>query len=301
VAIAATKAKAVTKPRAKKAAAPVKILAYKAFNQNLACRGFQYEVGKTYEHSGRVAMCDSGFHSCVEPLDVLNYYDITSSRFATVKAGGKIERRDDGDSKICSASISIIAELKLPDFIGAAIKATFAACKANKVEGAVTFGHSAKNASSGHYATNASSGHYAKNASSGHYATNASSGHSAKNASSGHYATNASSGHSATNASSGHSATNASSGHYAKNASSGHSATNASSGHSAKNAATGEHAVIAAAGRNAQAKGAKGVWISQAEYNRDGHCIGFATGQAGYGDVPADTWLIAKGGKLVPA
>jgi hypothetical protein len=126
-------------------------------------------------------MCDSGFHSCADPLDVLNYYDITSSRFATVKAGGTIIRKDDGDSKICSASLTVVAELKLPEFIRAAVDATIAICKASKTKGSVT---------DGDYATNASSGNSAKNASSGYYATNASSGYSAKNASSGYSAKN---------------------------------------------------------------------------------------------------------------
>jgi hypothetical protein len=317
------------------------ITAYKAFDADFSCRGFKYEVGQTYTHDGAVSLCDAGFHSCTDPLDVLNYYDITQSRFAVVKASGKIDKRSDGDSKIASASIHIEAELTLPDFIKRAIKSIADACKADKsAAGSVTVGHYATNASSGHSATNASSGDYAKNASSGHYATNASSGHSATNASSGDYAKNASSGHSAKNASSGHSATNASSGHsatnassgdyaknassgdYAKNASSGHSATNASSGHSdtnassghyatnassgdyATNEATGPYSVIAAAGRGSRAKGAAGVWISLAEYAVvDGvcRCIGFATGQAGHDGVPADTWLIAKGCKLVKA
>jgi hypothetical protein len=83
-------------------------------------------------------MCESGFHSCVDPLDVLNYYDITSSRFATVKVGGAVTRKDDGDSKICSASLTVVAELKLPDFIRAAVTATIAACKASKTKGSAT-------------------------------------------------------------------------------------------------------------------------------------------------------------------
>jgi hypothetical protein len=288
------------------------IMAYKAFDNDLSCRGFQYEVGKTYEHKGGVRICDTGFHACTDPLDVLNYYDITSSRFARVTMGGAISKKADGDSKIAAGKITIEAELKLPEFIKAAIQWVADACKADdKTE--ITSGHSAtnassgdsaKNASSGHSATNASSGDYATNASSGDYATNASSGHSAKNASSGHSAKNASSGDYATNASSGHSATNASSGDYATNASSGHSAKNASSGDYAWNEATGEHSVIAGAGRDTKAKGANGVWISLAEYARvgsDWRCVGFASGQAGYDGVPADTWLIAKGGKLVAA
>ena len=242
-----------TKPkRTKKADTPEVITAYKGFDKNLQCRGYQYEVGKAYEHKGKVDICESGFHSCTDPFDVLSYYDITEGRFAIVKASGAISRKTDGDTKIASASLHIEAELTLPDFIKRGIKAVADACKSKIADGSLTIGDSA------------------------------------------------------TNASSGHSATNASSGDSAKNASSGDSAKNASSGDFGASEALGEHAVIAAAGRGTYAKGAKGVWISLAEYAWDAKlgrniCIGFASGQAGYGDVPADTWLIAKGGKLVPS
>ena len=272
--------------RKKTEATETSVIAYKAFDRNLQCRGYQYEVGKTFEHKGSVALCDKGFHSCENPLDVLSYYDICDGiRFAQVRASGKIDRKSGGDTKIASAVLHIEAELTLPDFIKRAIQWVSDACKVDP----------AVEVNSGEYATNASSGEYATNASSGEYATNASSGE---------YATNASSGDSATNASSGHYATNASSGDYAKNASSGHSAKNASSGHYATNEATGKHSVIAAAGRGSLAKGAVGVWISLAEYAElDGEyrCVGFATGQAGHDGVPADVWLKASGGKLVEA
>ena len=142
------------------------------------------------------------------------------------------------------------------------------------------------------------------NASSGDRSINATSGANSKNASSGDHATNISSGDDAMNAGSGRYAKNASSGLQADNASSGDDARNASCGDHGFNEASGEHSAICGAGRDTQYKGVKGVWISAAEYAEiDGHwrCIGFAVGQAGYDGVPANTWLIAKGGKLVPA
>lgn len=38
---------------------------YKGFDKNLQCRGFQYEVGKTYELGDKkLEMCSNGFHFC---------------------------------------------------------------------------------------------------------------------------------------------------------------------------------------------------------------------------------------------
>jgi hypothetical protein len=44
-----------------------------------------------------------------------------------------------------------------------------------------------------------------------------------------------------------------------------------------------------------------GTPIAICEYDRNGKPVGFATGIAGEDGVPADTWLIAKYGKLVAA
>jgi len=86
----------------KKPAAEVTITAYKAFNKDLKCRDFQFEIGKTYKHEGPVEICSSGFHSCLNPMDVLSYYDLTDSRFCVVEAIGDIKTHAD-DSKIAAA------------------------------------------------------------------------------------------------------------------------------------------------------------------------------------------------------
>lgn len=33
------------------------IKGYKVFNPDWTCRGFQYEVGKTFKHDGNIKMC----------------------------------------------------------------------------------------------------------------------------------------------------------------------------------------------------------------------------------------------------
>ena len=96
------------------------IIAYKGFKQDWTCRGYQYEVGKTYEHKGDVKACESGFHSCEYPLDVFSYYAPCESKFAVVKAIGKISK-DVDDSKIASAKITVEAEINIPEMVKKAV------------------------------------------------------------------------------------------------------------------------------------------------------------------------------------
>lgn len=100
---------------------PVKVVtAYKGFDQSLRCRGFQFEVGKTYEHTGKVQACASGFHSCEYPLDIFVYYAPVDSRFAAVTASGELSLHR-ADSKIASAIITITAEIGLPELTSHAV------------------------------------------------------------------------------------------------------------------------------------------------------------------------------------
>ncbi|HHA3322375.1 TPA: hypothetical protein ACODIS_004730, partial [Salmonella enterica subsp. enterica serovar Weltevreden] len=59
----------------------------------------------------------SGFHACECPFDVFSYYSPADSRFAETISFGITDREEDGDTKIASASITIKAELTLPQFI----------------------------------------------------------------------------------------------------------------------------------------------------------------------------------------
>ena len=96
-----------------------KIKAYKAFDKNLSCRGFKYEVGKEYEETGDIKACEKGFHACPYPLDVFGYYAPAGSRFCEVEQSGKID--DSESDKVCSSKIRIGAELDIRGLVKAAI------------------------------------------------------------------------------------------------------------------------------------------------------------------------------------
>ncbi|HEC8755889.1 TPA: hypothetical protein R4C89_001556, partial [Salmonella enterica subsp. enterica serovar Orientalis] len=93
------------------------IVTFKGFNKELKCRDFQFEIGKTFHHDGKVEACGSGFHACEFPFDVFSYYPPAESRYAETISFGVTDRKEEGDTKIASASITIKAELTLPQFI----------------------------------------------------------------------------------------------------------------------------------------------------------------------------------------
>ena len=96
-----------------------KIKAYKAFDKDLSCRGFKYEVGKEYEETGYIRVCKKGFHACPYPLDVFGYYPPAGARFCEVEQSGKID--DSESNKVCSSKIRIGAELDIRGIVKAAV------------------------------------------------------------------------------------------------------------------------------------------------------------------------------------
>ncbi|ECS5529877.1 hypothetical protein BEI91_24000 [Salmonella enterica subsp. enterica serovar Anatum] len=93
------------------------IVTFKGFNKDLKCRGFQFAIGETFHHDGKVEACGSGFHACECPFDVFSYYSPAESRYAETISFGITDSEEGGDTKIASSSITIKDELTLPQFI----------------------------------------------------------------------------------------------------------------------------------------------------------------------------------------
>ena len=88
------------------------IKAYKAFNSDLTCKGFQYEVGKEYHHKGKLELCEAGFHACPKLVDCFRFYRFSEAetRVAEVLIWGKVKYEDVG-VKLCASNIKIVREL----------------------------------------------------------------------------------------------------------------------------------------------------------------------------------------------
>lgn len=131
-----------------------KIISYKGFDENMQCRGFQYEVGKEYKMDGNIKCCDRGFHACKSPMEVWDYYDMLKSRYAEVEQSGKIDT-EENSTKVCSSRIKIKAELKLADIINIGVEWLKDITSPSKVKTDSTLsssGYNAKIGSSGYNA-----------------------------------------------------------------------------------------------------------------------------------------------------
>ena len=99
------------------------IRGFKGFDNDLKCRGFQYEVGKTYDLKGEVKCCERGFHFCENPFDVFRYYSPCDSRYCEVEGDGNADKAND-DSKVATSHIHISSEIGLNGLIKAGVKFT---------------------------------------------------------------------------------------------------------------------------------------------------------------------------------
>ena len=240
--------------------------AYKGFDANMKCRGFQYEEGKTYRED-MADLCNCGFHACTAPLNVLDYYSPVDSKFHEVELA-EVSEQKSNDSKVVAKQITIGAEIGIPGLVKAHIEYV-----KSKVQDGL----------------DSSSGYAAKIGSSGDDAQIGSSGDDAKIGSSGDDAKIGSSGYAAKIGSSGYAAKIGSSGRYAQIG---------SLGDDAKIECSADHAVVCCAGKRAKVKAPVGTWITLAEYG-DYDGVGFPckcvrSAQVDGIAIKADTWYTLR-------
>lgn len=90
------------------------MIAYKAFQQGLICRGYKFKRG--LNRTDKANCRENGFHCAENPLDCLTYYsDMENSEYYIVNAGGDIDE-DDNDSKISCTELTVLKKLTRNEF-----------------------------------------------------------------------------------------------------------------------------------------------------------------------------------------
>jgi hypothetical protein len=238
-----------------------KIIAYKAMNKNMQCRGKQYEVGKTY-HEDKADCCNAGMHACENPLDVLHYYPLKDGpRFFEVECGGNVDKSGE-DSKLACTELTVKGEVNFAGLVKATVNAVF-----NRAKGKEPF-------SSGNYSTAGSSGNYS---------------------------TAGSSGYSSTAGSSGYSSTAGSSGDYSTAGSSGDSSTAAATGAYCSAKADGKDSISVVNGACGKACGALGCYLVLTEYDDDGNMLLAKMAKVDGAVIKENTWYTLENGEFVEA
>ena len=256
-----------------------KIIAYKAMDKNMQCRGKQYEVGKAY-YEDKADCCHAGMHACENPLDVLHYYPLKDSpRFFEVECGGNVDKSGE-DSKLACTELTVKGEVNFAWLVKATVNAVF-----NRVKGREPF-------SSGDYSTAGSSGNYSTAGSSGNYSTAGSSGDYSTAGSSGYYSTAGSSGDSSTAGSSGYYSTAGSSGYYS---------TAAATGAYCRAKADGKDNIAVANGAHSKARGILGCYLVLTEYDDDGNMLWAKMAKVDGAHIKENVWYTLKNGEFAEA
>ena len=84
---------------------------YKVFDPDWKCRGFQFEVGKTFEEDVEPKCCNRGFHFCTKASDCFDYYRFDpTNKVAEVEAVGDIDTQSN-NTKCSTNKLHIIREI----------------------------------------------------------------------------------------------------------------------------------------------------------------------------------------------
>ena len=290
-----------------------KKIAYKGFNKDLKCRGFQYEVGKDYDLPEDPVLCKSGFHACDNPLDVLRYYppcgvDGTHNRYCIVEQSGKMGV---GDDKTASSHIHISAEIGLDGLIDAGVKSILDAARksdrtdsnAGDYSAATNTGDRSVATNTGDHSAATNTGHYSAATNTGDYSAATNTGYCSVATNTGDYSAATNTGYRSVATNTGYRSVATNTGHYSAATNTGDYSVATSAGDCSVAIVTGKESVAIVTGVNGRAKCALGCWLVLTERGEwDGTAcpiIGMKAVKVDGKKILPDTFYALKNGKIV--
>jgi hypothetical protein len=283
---------------------------FKGFNEDMTCRGLQYEVSKEYE-TEKAELCRKGFHFCGYPLDVFDYYPPASSRFAEVEGNGQIvEGNDDNDTKVSCTKIKIGAEISFQAMIEAAIKFTFD--KAKWIKGKQATGDSGAASATGDSGAASATGDSGAASATGDRGAASATGDRGAASATGDRGAASATGYSGAASATGYSGAASATGDRGAASATGYSGAASATGNRGAASATGNRGAASATGKNSvasalgiesKAKGTIGTWLVIAEWAEDKeynwYIKSIKTVQVDGKKIKEDTYYTLKRGKFV--
>ena len=95
---------------------------YKGTDMDMKCSGMQYKLGETAVFDGELKLCNAGLHACMQPIDVLDHYAPSESRYFEAEAEGVSDERKPDDSKIVAKKMTLKAEIGIPGLVKAQVE-----------------------------------------------------------------------------------------------------------------------------------------------------------------------------------
>ena len=290
-----------------------KRIAYKGFEKDLKCRGFQYEVGKEYE-TDEAAACKTGFHACEMPLAVLNYYPPATSRYCLVEQSGEMDARN---GKTASTKLKVCAEIGIPGLVKAQIEWVRKHARSEKSASgdksmasnsgnqsvASASGDKSMASNSGDRSVASNSGNQSVASASGDWSVASNSGDRSVASASGDWSVASNSGNQSVASNSGNQSVASNSGDYSVASASGNQSVASNSGDSSVASVSGKASAAMASGIDGRVKGAVGCALFAVERGHfDGEVWTIQSVAAAIVDgevIKADTWYWCRNGKLV--
>lgn len=282
--------------------------AYKRFDKDMKCSGFQYHEGETY-HEDTAELGKSGFHACEMPLDVLDLYPtVYLNIFREVELDEVSQDRNNYNTEVCAKTIRIGTEIGISGLAKAQIEyieSEYIKSRSAEFIGEyATRDHGAASATGNFSAASATGFHSVASATGCHSAASATGYKSVASATGCNCAASVTGDNSAASATGNHSAAFATGDEGAAYATGNYSTASATGKYSAASA-TGKASVAMACGVDGRVMGGIGcalVAVERGVYDRATGTFPIVSIAAGIVDgenIKPGVWYICKAGKLV--
>ncbi len=240
------------------------IPAFKGFNSDLTCLGFQFKEGETFEQDAPAKLCTTGFHAVTSPLEVFGYYAPGTSVYHEVTLED-VDGKRESDSKIAGRKITIGAAIGIPGVVKAHIKFVMDNVSKDAPKGAVLTGDRSAASNTGDRSAASNTGYQSA-------ASNTGDRSAASNTGDRSAASNT-----------------------------GYLSAASNTGYQSAASVTGKDSIAIVTGKDSKASGALGCWIVLTERDDKWAIVSVKAVKVDGSKVKADTFYMLRAGKVVTA